>query len=163
MICTLKSPLCQALLLTILSIIIGISANIIRVDRIPWLAPKIEKTESVSVNNSSEPIIATISLKQAKELFDLGVLFIDARDEEYYSKGHIEKAWKNGFLLELVFNIDAIQGKNTPIVVYCGDEGCGSSDELAYELQSQGFNLIYVFKGGWMEWTKANYPTEIEQ
>jgi hypothetical protein len=24
-----------------------------------------------------------------------------------------------------------------------------------------GFTKLYVFKGGWLEWSKANYPSEV--
>ena len=45
-------------------------------------------------------------------------------------------------------------------MVYCGDPGCGDSEDLAYNLQDYGFTKLYVFKGGWLEWSAANYPSE---
>ena len=33
-------------------------------------------------------------------------------------------------------------------MVYCGDPGCGDSEDLAYNLQGYGFTKLYVFKGG---------------
>ena len=47
-------------------------------------------------------------------------------------------------------------------MVYCGDPGCGDSEDLAYDLQDSGFNKLYVFKGGWLEWSAAGYPSEIK-
>ena len=38
--------------------------------------------------------------------------------------------------------------------------GCGDSEDLAYNLQDSGFTKIYVFKGGWLEWSNAGYPSE---
>ena len=32
--------------------------------------------------------------------------------------------------MELMFNIESIQSKSDPLVVYCGDPGCGDSEDL---------------------------------
>ena len=88
------------------------------------------------------------------------MLFIDARDEVYYNDGHIKNAMKNVFLMELIFNIEEKQTKEDPSVVYCGDPGCGDSEDLAYDLQNEGFKKLFVFKGGWLEWSAANYPSD---
>jgi rhodanese-related sulfurtransferase len=101
-----------------------------------------------------------ISLEQAKNLFEQEILFVDARDEGYYDAGHIQGALKNAFLMELIFNIEKQQNKSDALVVYCGDPGCGDSEDLAYNLQDSGFTKLYVFKGGWLEWSKAGYPSE---
>jgi rhodanese-related sulfurtransferase len=96
-------------------------------------------------------------------VFDNGVLFLDARDEGYYEAGHIKDAMRNGFLMELLFNIEEKQSKNDPLVVYCGDPGCGDSEDLAYDLKESGFMQLYVFKGGWVGWSNASYPSEVGQ
>ena len=70
---------------------------------------------------------------------------------------------KNSFLMELSFNIEERQGKYVPLVVYCGDPGCGDSEQLAYDLKDLGFTKLYVFKGGWLEWSRAAYPSETGQ
>jgi len=48
-------------------------------------------------------------------------------------------------------------------VVYCSDDDCGSSEELAYELQEIGFMNILVFKGGWKSWTEAGFEIETHE
>ena len=65
--------------------------------------------------------------------------------------------------LGLVFNIEEKQSKNDPLVVYCGDPGCGDSEDLAYDLKDSGFMQLYVFKGGWVERSEASYPSEVGQ
>ncbi|MDP6339185.1 MAG: rhodanese-like domain-containing protein [Candidatus Marinimicrobia bacterium] len=160
----IRTPLGQAAFFLILSCIIGFGSNLVREDKIPWIAPELATTESLDVTDEThEPILAVISLVQAKQLFDDGILFVDARDDAYYSKGHIQGAMKNAFLMELIFNIEARQSKADPLVVYCGDPGCGDSEDLAYDLQDSGFTKLYVFKGGWLEWSKAGYPSEAGQ
>ncbi len=157
----IRTPLGQSALLLLLSCIIGFGSNLVRTEKsIPWIAEKLAVVESVDTE-SDAPILAVISIDQAKDFFDNGVLFIDARDEGYYEAGHIKGAMRNGFLMELVFTIEEKQSKNDPLVVYCGDPGCGDSEDLAYDLKDSGFTKLYVFKGGWLEWSAAGYPSEV--
>ena len=160
----IRTPIGQAVFLVSFSCIIGFGSNLVKGDAIPWIAPELEIADSITPETeSNDPVLLVISLNQAKNLFDDGILFVDARDDAYYTAGHIQGALKNAFLMELIFSIEAIQEKNVPIVVYCGDPGCGDSEDLAYDLQDSGFNKLYVFKGGWLEWSKAEYPSETDE
>ena len=51
--------------------------------------------------------------------------------------------------------INTLIGLDKGFVIYCSDDDCGSSEDLAYELQERGFMNIFVFKGGWKEWIDA--------
>jgi rhodanese-related sulfurtransferase len=155
-----RVPIVQAILLVLISILIGIGSNIISSKPIPWFAVELAVVENVDTK-SEDPILAAITLEQARDFFDESVLFVDARDEGYFEAGHIQGAMKNIFLMELIFNIEEKQSKNTSLVVYCGDPGCGDSEQLAYDLKDLGFTKLYVFKGGWLEWSKAGYPSEV--
>jgi rhodanese-related sulfurtransferase len=156
----IRIPIVQAILLVVISLLIGLGSNIISSKPIPWFAEELAVVDMVEIK-SDEPILAAISLKQAKVFFDEEVLFLDARDEGYYQAGHIKGAMKNIFLYELIFKIEEKQNKDTPLVVYCGDPGCGDSEQLAYDFKDMGFTKLYVFKGGWLEWSKAGYPSEV--
>jgi len=46
------------------------------------------------------------------------------------------------------------------IVIYCGSPSEGTSAANAQILRERGYTKVYVLKGGWEEWLKANYPTE---
>ena len=155
----INKPLHQVLIFIVLSSLIGLGSNFVRSDSIPWFALELAVAESIDTD-TDEPILIAISLDQAKSFHDKGVLFLDARDEGYFESGHIKGAMKNAFLMELVFNIEQKQSKLEPLVVYCGDPGCGDSEDLAYDLQDSGFTQLYVFKGGWVEWSAASYPSE---
>ena len=155
----LDKPFNQVVFFVVISIFLSFSSNLVRKDSIPLLAKKLEITEDIDLF-SDESTLTAISLEKAKEFFENGVLFIDARDEVYYNEGHIKNAMKNVFLMELIFNIEDKQTKEDPIVVYCGDPGCGDSEDLAYDLQNEGFKKLFVFKGGWLEWSAANYPAD---
>ena len=154
-----KNHIFQVYLIIILSIVISFATNLIRPKSIPFLAEKLEQAENINLD-SDEPLLLIISLDQAKEFYEKNTLFLDARDEAYYNKGHIKGAIKNIFFMELLYNIESIQSKQAPLVVYCGDPGCGDSEDLAYNLQDAGFTKLYVFKGGWLEWSAANYPSK---
>ncbi len=156
----IKTPLGQMAILLIVSCIIGFGSNLVRSNSIPWIGEELAVAETVDLE-SNEPILTAISLAQAKSFYDDGILFLDARDEGYYNQGHIQGAMKNAFLMELIFNIESLQSKETPLVVYCGDPGCGDSEDLAYNLKDSGFTKLYVFKGGWVEWSAAGYPSEV--
>ena len=155
----LDKPFNQVVFFVVISIFLSFSSNLVRKDSIPLLAKKLEITEDIDLD-SYETTLLAISLDKAKDFFENGVLFIDARDEVYYNDGHIKNAMKNVFLMELIFNIEDKQTKEDPIVVYCGDPGCGDSEDLAYDLQNEGFTKLFVFKGGWLEWSAANYPAD---
>ena len=107
---------------------------------------------------SGEPV--AISLSKAKQLFDEGVVFVDARGDEYFADGHIQNAWNSGFFMELMFKLDSLQSRDDGAVLYCSDDDCGSSEELAYDLYNEGFTKLFVFQGGWLEWNAAGYPVE---
>ena len=156
----IRIPIVQSILLVVISLLIGLGSNIISSKPIPWFAEELAVVDMVEIK-SDEPILAAISLKQAKVFFDEDVLFVDARDESYYEAGHIKGAMKNIFLYELIFKIEEKQNKDTPLVVYCGDPGCADSEQLAYDFKDMGFTKLYVFKGGWLEWSKAGYPSEV--
>ena len=156
-----RTPIGQVAFFVLLSCTIGFGLNLVRVDKIPWIAVELATAESIDKEvETGESVLVAISLEQAKNLFEQDILFVDARDEGYYDAGHIQGALKNAFLMELIFNIEKQQNKSDALVVYCGDPGCGDSEDLAYNLQDSGFTKIYVFKGGWLEWSNAGYPSE---
>ena len=59
--------------------------------------------------------------------------------------------------------IETMIGFDTGFVIYCSDDDCDSSEELAYEFQDIGFNNILVFKGGWKSWKDAGLEIEYRE
>ena len=111
----------------------------------------------------SDSQIREIDLETAKSLHQTGLLFVDARAEEYLPDGMIPGAIANDDVGILSEQIEFLVGYEKGIVVYCSDDDCGSSEELAYSLQEQGFLNIYLFKGGWKQWIDNNLPFEISE
>ena len=152
-------PIGQIIVIAITSTVLSLTLNAVRPDGIPLLAKELAVAEEIEYD-TAEPRLFAITLDQALELYQKGTVFVDAREPEYYQEGHIKGAWNIPFFLELVFKLDSLQGKDAPMVIYCSGEECGSSEDLAYELQAEGFSNILVFKGGWTAWNTNGHPIE---
>ena len=150
------------------SIIIGLSFNLGRswVDGagISLLAEelKIVSDSEQAFAILSDPRVSIIDLQSAIEFHEKEILFVDARAEEYLYEGVIPGAISNDDIEALSDEISDLIGYNKGFVVYCSDDDCGSSEDLAYELQERGFMNIFVFKGGWKEWTDAKMTIEVK-
>lgn len=88
-----------------------------------------------------------------------GVIWIDARPEEKFAKSHVTDA----ILLNdmdfdnLLFDAyDKIANQDRPIVIYCGSHSCKASHKVAEKLREKRIPDVYVLKGGWDAWAKAN-------
>ena len=153
-------PIGQIIVITITSIVLSLILNVVRPDGIPLLAKELAVAEEIEYDAATEPRLLAITLEQALDLYQKGTVFVDAREPEYYQEGHIKGAWNIPFFLELVFKLDSLQGKDAPMVIYCSGDECGSSEDLAYELQAEGFSNLLVFKGGWTAWNTSGHPIE---
>jgi rhodanese-related sulfurtransferase len=89
----------------------------------------------------------------AKEAFTL----IDVREDSEWAKGHLPGAIHlcKGIIERDIEN--AVPGKATPIVLYCG--GGFRSALAADNLQKMGYVNVFSMDGGWRGWTDAGYPT----
>ena len=89
----------------------------------------------------------------AKEAFTL----IDVREESEWAKGHLPGAVHmcKGIIERDIEN--AVPGKATPIVLYCG--GGFRSALVADNLQKMGYTNVISMDGGWRGWTDAGLPT----
>ena len=154
------SSLNQIYLYFIISLFISISVNLIRSDSLPYFAKELEKINNINqikekISNST---IREIDVNFAKQLFQSNMLFIDARAEQYYEEGHIPKAICNDDIDKLINEIEKQISFDDGFVIYCSDDDCGSSEELANSLQEEGFMNIFLFKGGWKQWVENNLP-----
>ncbi len=147
----------QILSVILLSLFIGIIFNISRNNGIPLIAHPLEIVDEKDgvLNITTEPTIRMIDIGLAQKLHKDSTLFVDARAREYLAEGFIPGAIANDNIDSLVVMISALVGYDKMFVIYCSDDDCGSSEDLAYELQSFGFNYILVFKGGWKSWSDA--------
>ena len=154
------SSLHQIYFFLIISLTLSVFVNLFRPKPILYIAKNLEIIKDIDQINKdvSNPMIRTIDIEIAKTLFESNTLFIDARAEEYFENGHIPNAICNDDINLLIEEIENRVQIDEGFIVYCSDDDCGSSEELAYKLQEQGFMSIYVFKGGWKQWTNNNLP-----
>ena len=100
----------------------------------------------------------------AEQVVDLilgtpGLVIIDARKQEEYSKGHIESAVS---LLDTSMTEEAlasvVSSKETAVLFYCNGERCMRSTNAANKALSWGYSKVYWFRGGWVEWREKQMP-----
>ena len=158
------TPLKQGGLFLIVSVFVGTLFNSLRTDfnSIPMISVEIEQAtgEILLEKQSDSNEIRSITTDQALLLYNEGILFVDARDVEEYEEGHIPGALSSEDFMELTFQIEEVQSKLAPIVTYCGGGECAKSEDLAYDLQATGYNQIYIYLGGWMEWENKGFEIE---
>ena len=159
-----SSSLNQIYIYIVLSLFLSFFLNMLRIESLPYIAVPLDKIEDIAQieNNSLKPQIREVGVELAERLFSDSVLFIDARAEEYYLEGHIPNSICNDDFDNLVIQIEDIITYSDAFVVYCSDDDCGSSEDLSYQLQDQGFTNIYLFKGGWKQWMENNLPIELK-
>jgi|TARA_B110000459_G_C16606627_1_gene493863 rhodanese-related sulfurtransferase len=152
----------QIIFLITIPVFIGIIINIIKPESLPWTAEPILLIKNQKDLSAilSEPEIREIGLSVAFNLHNDGTLFVDAREEEYIKEGFITGAIYDDDIEGLAAKIDSLVGLDRPFVIYCSDDDCGSSEDLAYNLQDWGFTNILVFKGGWKMWTESGYQVQ---
>ena len=143
----------------------GASFNAIRDGGISWLAKPMEKINSTNniELNVGVPSVREINLETAMNLQKNGTLFVDARSQEYLEDGFIPGAINNDDTDVLSDEIATLIGFDRGFVIYCSDDDCGSSEDLAYDLQEYGFNNILVFKGGWKTWSESGLDIDYNE
>ncbi|HXK61289.1 MAG TPA: rhodanese-like domain-containing protein [Acidobacteriota bacterium] len=131
---------------------------------IPWVPQQVEVEGAAKprlVLSESAAAINYIELEEAKEKFNDGALFVDARETAEYRAGHVKGALHISAKEEPKAIQSALSGQqDREIVVYCDGEDCGASSMLAGKLKRLGFEKVHVFFEGWSAWHAAGLPTE---
>ena len=143
----------------VLAGILAFSVNGLRSESLPLIGDWSVDTQMTSVSGER----LDISLEEAERLFrNQAAVFIDARSEEDYARGHIRGAlnlpWQNidRFFMEVSANLPP----NMPIVTYCDGEMCNFSHDLAVFLLDMGFENVKVLVNGWTVWKNADLPVK---
>ena len=145
--------------LVILSVAVALAVNALRADRLPLVG---DFSVAARITTSTGERM-DISLNEAEKLFFTdAAVFIDARSEEDYARGHIQKArslpWH-----EVDLNFVAVtqdMDMETQIVTYCDGETCELSHDLALFLRDAGFLNTRVLVNGWSLWQQEGLPAE---
>ena len=93
-------------------------------------------------------------------------IFLDARSEDEFKKGHIPgaqsapyKTFEEGKIPEAV---EMLRGTDQMLVIYCDGADCHASKVVYDKLLENGFSKEYmkVFEGGWKVWVEAKGEVE---
>lgn len=103
----------------------------------------------------------TIDTPKAKQLFDSGAAFIDARKDADWDAGRIPGAYH--MELDKVLSKDSLAkvAKPTdPLVFYCNGVKCMVSPHAIKQAVGWGYTNIHYYRAGFPAWKAAGYPTE---
>ena len=115
--------------------------------------------EFLKLVDDAKSRIRQSSVQEVKQRLDAKdtLTLIDVREEGEWAKGHLPGAVHlcKGIIERDIEN--AVPGKATPIVLYCG--GGFRSVLAADNLQKMGYTHVISMDGGWRGWTEAGFPT----
>ncbi len=117
------------------------------------------KTDYISPTHA--PGATTVSVDEAKWLFDEGTVFIDVRNPRFYARRHVPGAHhldiKDSFTREA---LAAVAKKDEPIVIYSSGIHCGRAYHASVQAISWGYEKVYYFRGGIIDWKDIHLPME---
>lgn len=106
----------------------------------------------------------TVTLDQARSLFDAGAVFIDVRDPQTWSLGHIEGSVNLDFNASefAVLYISRELDRETPIVFYTNSPLEARSAMASFFASRWGYTNVYYFREGFYSWMAADFPVELK-
>ena len=132
-------------------------------------AKPVLETAQAATKKHIEHDFQSISLEEVQKVFEdpqtaQGLnIFVDARDDEHFAEGHIPGAMQC-FPYESRRCLDRVTASADgadKVIVYCGGVDCEDSIFMCRELTEAGvpFEAVYLFEGGWKEWSARGLPT----
>jgi len=108
------------------------------------------------------PTLPQISREELKGTLDRGepITLVEALPEMYYRKAHLPGAIN--IPVERVAELapQLLPDQDAPIVVYCANVSCPTSELAARALQDLGYRNVREYAAGKQDWQAAGYPTE---
>ncbi len=94
-------------------------------------------------------------------------IVLDARPEIFHRLGHVPGAIslsREEFEADYAKHRSLLEkDKSQLIAVYCSSSSCEDSQMVADALVKLSFTRVFVFKGGWSDWSAAGLPEEKAQ
>ena len=139
--------------------ILALSINNLRQESLPLIGDWSVAARMTTVNGEH----LDISIDDAARLFrEQAVVFMDARSEADYERGHIQGAlslpWQD--VDRLFFSATAGVPPDMTIITYCDGETCSLSHDLAIFLRDMGYVNVKVLVNGWTVWKESGLPVE---
>jgi len=154
-----RQALWQILLLILVSCTLALSINRLRQEPLPLVGEWSATARMTTVSGER----LDITLEEAVKLFrNKGAVFMDARSEAEYARGHIRGAlnlpWQD--VDRLFFSVTANLQTHTPMITYCDGQMCSQAHDLAVFLRNMGYVNVNVLVNGWTLWKEADLPVE---
>lgn len=103
----------------------------------------------------------TITVEQAKALFEKGVPFVDVRSDADWAAGRIPEAVHLNIKKNLTeAALLKVAAKDKEVVIYCNGPSCMRSSKGCKKAVSWGWKKVYFFRTGFPSWKKAGNPVE---
>lgn len=102
----------------------------------------------------------TVNVYQARQLHELGAVFVDVRPSREWSWGHVEGAVHMDLAREFFCLARAEWPRTVPLVVYCDSEVCPASAEAVRLAVEWGYEQVFYFRAGYFAWVLADFPQE---
>ncbi len=160
----MKRLIIEILIILIFASTIGLIYNAFQASPLPLIPTQVSSNivpDSILYNFSYETtekdLDMTVSYEQMLKIInDDRFVLIDARSPDQYDEACIDGAI-NIFpeyedeqqYVESIFQIP----QNKTIIVYCDGGTCDLSHKLAKELLHFGFKPIFIYHGGWEDWS----------
>ncbi len=104
-----------------------------------------------------------IDYKEAKNLHDQGVLFLDVRGGNAYEKSRIANAQnldvRSAHFTQKNFK-HIVGGPTQEVVIYCNGIKCTRSPLAVRKAVKWGYKKVYYFRGGFPDWITNDFPIE---
>jgi rhodanese-related sulfurtransferase len=133
---------------------LALFVNAGRDNRLPLIMPFPPEYRCSSPGGTASPIETASALKAIGKG---DTIFVDARSEEEFARGHIEKAVNIPYLFVEPISGEVISSlrKYERVIVYCNTKGAELSRLMAGELSHVGVKGAGYLEGGCLEWVRA--------
>jgi len=131
----------------------------------PPTTPKAATSPARQFRPTPDKVYEEITNADARQLFDQGALFLDARRTSAFAEGHIPKArsfavWEADVDDKVNALFYELPNQQQPIVVYCTGGNCEDSHMLAQKLWGIGYETVLVYTDGFPGWLSIGGAVE---
>ena len=126
-----------------------------------WMSLVTQKLSEYEVDGAEK-----LDVVKAKALHDGGVPFVDVSRPGNWLTGRIPGAIHLGlgglFFEELLSEVRLLEiaNRNQGIVIYCSNPNCSAAPFACAKALMWGFQNVYYFAGGALEWKAAGFPIQ---
>lgn len=106
--------------------------------------------------------MTTIDREQLQRMMDENAAtVVEVLDEKNFDKFHLPGALNVPLSGDFESDIEAVvPDKGESVVVYCYDEDCDASPKAAEKMEKLGYDRVYDYEAGKMDWKDNGLPIE---